>query len=225
MGDNFFVKGDIIHFNFKDNYLPDQHPQYTIKGPHFAVVLFDARSAKNTITIAPITSLYDDNGQKKSLYPWDMELDPPDPYNLEKPSYIKMDQIHTVDRNGIDLCDKIPLDPQKEIPKLELCLISVFELFSAIDSITKTKLKSVSEAILEQFDEKILEKVKEKVQSEVMPHICSSFTDRVNLLDIDNEIKEEVVKALKKEQINDNSNLSNKIVRVIKDVIRTLFEK
>lgn len=226
MSDSFFVKGDIIHFNFKDNYLPNQHPQYTIKGPHFAVVLFDGGAAKNTITVAPITSLYDNNGQKKKLYPWDLELDPPELYNLKKPSYIKVDQIHTVDRKSIELCeDKIPLDLSRDIPKLETCLIVVFELFNAIDSIAKAKLRKVNEVLLEQFDEKILEKVRERVRAEIIPQIYSSMTECIGVLEIDQEVREKVAEALVKDHIKDESNLSNKISKIIKDVIKSLFEK
>lgn len=58
-----------------------------------------------------------------------------------------------------------------------------------------------------------------------MPQICSSMIDCISVLEIDQEIKDEVTKALEKEHIKDESNLSNKIVKIIKDVIKSLFEK
>jgi len=215
-----FTKGDIIHFDFKNDYLPAQHPQYTIIGPHYAVVLFYGGPQRKIITVAPVTSLYDKNGQKKQLRQWDMELQDNAKYNFKNPSYIIMDQIHTLNCDGIELkTDKIPLDNTTDIPRLNICLVTVFELFEAVNKIAELKLKTISETLLEQFNDNILMDVKNRVNSEILTDLSDILLDIIQPIDVDAEIKNKLSEEFKKENLKANDLLSKKIIKIIKDVI------
>lgn len=222
----YFSKGDIIYFKFEPSYLPAQHPQYTIIGPHYAVVLFDGGPERKIITLAPISSLNDNNGDKKSLRNWDMELNDYEKYGLSNESYIIMDQIHTVDRDGIVLQKtKIPLDTKTDIPKLNICLVIVMELFEAVNKLASEKMKITSEAVLEQLDEKILKSVKDKVSKEILSVMPDILSEYVKPMEIEDEIKDKLAEEFKKENLDVNDILSNKIVKIIREVIQSLFKR
>jgi mRNA-degrading endonuclease toxin of MazEF toxin-antitoxin module len=93
-----FKQGDIIWFDFPEENEP---PQYTIKNSHPALILHDSSLPNQTVILCPITSLYDDAGNKKDLKSYHLPLYKKDYPRLDKDSYAKLDQIMTFSRNKI----------------------------------------------------------------------------------------------------------------------------
>lgn len=184
------VKGDIIHFEFPD-YVPTQ---WVIKGPHFAVILFDSiDKSLNTVTVVPITSSVDhETGVKKALKSWHMELDH-NKYKLKNPSYLKTDQIQSIDRDKIRLCDeKIPLTPD-DLSELDIKLIEVFEMFQAFEFYSKKKYEMIYESFIKSNNEKLFNDLRSSIDSDVFQPMQDNLNQFISTLSIDDQAKNEII--------------------------------
>lgn len=91
-----FHKGDIILHNFQTG------NRKVVQGPHMSVVLHSHQVGNATVTICPISSAVDKRtGKRKKLKSWYLPLNKGDYPCLDVDSYVKTDQIITVDRAQI----------------------------------------------------------------------------------------------------------------------------
>lgn len=206
------VKGDIIHFEFPD-YVP---VQWVIKGPHYAVVLYDSVTKEiNTVTVVPITSVIDhETGQRRKLKSWHMELDNKK-YNLSCESYLKTDQIQTIDRDKIRFCsEKLPLDTD-DLAELDLKIVEVFEMYSALDYYAINKLKLIYDAFFNEQDDNTFNRLRAKVETDVIDPLESNFKDFADSLSVNDDIKGELKDYFgsQKDEVTINT------IRLVKDIL------
>lgn len=210
-----FEKGEIIHYDFKEY----NQSQYTVKGPHFAVVLYD-NPGSGTIMVAPISSSYDENGKKKKLKSWHYELEDFVKYNLKHESYIKTDQIHSIDKPNIKLVnDKIPLDLD-DCKELDMRLIEVFEMFQAFEYYAQQKYKQIREIYHGDENKKLLfDSLRGAVQENVFVPFEEGFKAIVSELIVEEEIKEQINNYLEKQKDKVSTNMLDTAVTFTENML------
>jgi PemK-like, MazF-like toxin of type II toxin-antitoxin system len=149
-----FQQGDIIWFNFPEE---NPKPQFTIKGYHPALLLHDHTLPNNTIILAPLSSLYDDQGNKKELKSYYLALYKKDYPQLKNDSYVKLDQIMTFSRNKIK-GDYICSLNETDKASLHLKLIETLQMHDTIKEIALKQIESTVQKLLEEYIEELMTK-------------------------------------------------------------------
>lgn len=149
---NSFSRGDIIWCKFPAS--PD-NPDYTMTGPHMAVILSDDLLPNRTVIVSPITSWVkkDDHGnvckddQGNALYKELKEFhyglrQSTYPKFLQNDSFIKLDQIFTFTRDTLD--GKIAGRLSKEdLFQVDLRLIIVLQMFETLKRIVEDHVAEI----------------------------------------------------------------------------------
>lgn len=153
-----FQKGDIILHNFNSS---DTH---VIRGQHMSVVLHSSEMPNNTVTICPISSLYDKQGNEKHIEPYHLVLKSSDYPCLNIDSFVKTDQIITVDRVRItDVRRPSSLTPI-ELIGLDLKIITLYEMATSITDLVDNKVIAEIVNVLKDIDEELKEEIKRNLK-------------------------------------------------------------
>ncbi len=72
--DRNFVRGEVYFVNLPSEPELEPDDSYVLEGEHRVIVLYDSDYPRNTVTILPISSLYDKEGNKKETISTDYEL-------------------------------------------------------------------------------------------------------------------------------------------------------
>lgn len=148
-----FQQGDIIWFKFPEE---DPKPQYTIKGLHPALLLHDYTLPNQTVVLAPLTSLYDKDGNKKELKSYHLPLYKKDYPNLSNDSYVKLDQIMTFSRNKIGdyICSLNEVDKAS----LHIKIIESLQMQDTIREIVFKQIERTVQELIEKYVEDVITK-------------------------------------------------------------------
>ncbi|MCD5032908.1 type II toxin-antitoxin system PemK/MazF family toxin [Enterococcus faecalis] len=133
-----FMKGDIFMIEFQ------QDGQYTMSGSHRGVVLYDCVFPRNTVIVAPITSLYNGSGVRKKTISTDVILPESEDY-LTKESIIKMEQLTCVDRKALG--KKMGTLSPEFVLESSVAIVEVLQLESYIEAIVEHRLSQYIEAL------------------------------------------------------------------------------
>lgn len=133
--------------------LPDN--SFLLKGKHRAVVLFDSTFPRKTVIVVPISSLYDNAGNKKFMISTDVEMleleytaaGAPHSGLISNDSFIMTNQIHSVSRTRLEDLkgDILP----KDMTKLDLQLIQTIGLQNTITALIDIEVEECVKAELE----------------------------------------------------------------------------
>ncbi|MCZ0757082.1 type II toxin-antitoxin system PemK/MazF family toxin [Anoxybacillus sp. J5B_2022] len=153
MGQFEFQQGDIIWFNFP---VEKPNPQYKIKGPHPALLLHDHTLPNQTVVLAPLSSLYDNQGNVKELKSYHLPLYKKDYPKLKNDSYVKLDQIMTFSRNKIGdyICSLNEIDKAS----LHLKLIESLQMQDTIREIVFRQIEQTVQELIEKYVEDMIKK-------------------------------------------------------------------
>jgi PemK-like, MazF-like toxin of type II toxin-antitoxin system len=147
-----FQQGDIIWFNFPNE---TPKPQYTINGMHPALILHDYTLPNRTVILAPLSSLYDGQGNEKELKSYHLVLYKKDYPELKNDSYVKLDQIMTFSRNkikGTYICSLNETDKAS----LHLKLIETLQMHDTIKEIALKQIEQTVQKLLEEYIEEMM---------------------------------------------------------------------
>lgn len=131
--------------------------QYTIKGPHPALILHDHTLANSTIIVSPLSSLYDKNGNKKELKSYHLPLYKKDYPQLDCDSYVKLDQLFTFSRNkmtGNHVCTL----SDKDKAAAHLKLIETLQMNDTIRDLISKQIELMVEEALNKYIETVVKK-------------------------------------------------------------------
>ncbi|MGJ3545453.1 type II toxin-antitoxin system PemK/MazF family toxin [Bacillus subtilis] len=145
---NEFKQGDIIWFNFPKEI---SNPQFTIKGPHPALILQDHSAPNHTVILSPLSSLRNGLGEMKELKSYHLKLLKTDYPALTNDSYVKLDQIMTFSRNKIKNSKHICTLSEKDISSSHLKLMEALQMQDTLSEITRKQIEISVEAILEEL--------------------------------------------------------------------------
>lgn len=146
--DRDFKRGEVYYVKFiKHEGENGRTP--VIFGGHRAVVLFDSDFPSETVTVIPISSSEDENGNKKTVQAHFVELNKKEyqeagfPYSnaIVKDSMIKTDQVTTVDRGILESLkgDILPRD----MIELDVKLIDTLGLKDTLNTIMRKKVLEI----------------------------------------------------------------------------------
>lgn len=142
-----FKRGEVFMVDFPVEPELGGEPSRLLEGPHRVVVLYDSTYPRKTVVVVPITSLYDDAGNRKPLILSDVVLYKQDydnaaePYNgtIKKDSFIKTNQVRSISRNYLE-GKKGELLP-KDMLKLDMALISTLGLQDTVRTLIEKALQ------------------------------------------------------------------------------------
>lgn len=151
MSDEFY-QGDIVWFNFP---FDPKQPQYTIRGRHPALILHDYTHSNKTLILSPLSSLYDDNGNKKELKSYHLVVYKEDYPALANDSYVKLDQIMTFSRHrsSNELICKLN---EKDLAACHLKLIESLQMHDTIREITQKQIEIAVHKALKEYIQDLL---------------------------------------------------------------------
>lgn len=127
VSDRNYVKGEVFNVCFPDD---GSFAQFTLKGPHPAIVIQDSTFPRKNVIVVPITGLLDTYGDKKKVIDSDIELPKSLPF-LTKDSLIKTEQITRLSRK--DLGERLGKLPDDLLIALDVQLISVLKLTDTVN--------------------------------------------------------------------------------------------
>jgi len=138
--DREFVRGQVFFVDFRSETPMTGRPSRLIRGPHRAVVLFESTHPRNTVVVVPISSLYDESGERKETISSDVELksaEYPDAFITED-SFIMTNQITSVTRSRLER--KVGEIKPKDMIKLDIQLISTLRLNETIQGMIEMEV-------------------------------------------------------------------------------------
>lgn len=201
-----FSKGDIVFHYYKTG------NKSVIDGPHKSVVLHSDTVENSTITICPISSVIDSHGNQKKLKPWHLLLKKEDYPCLDHDSYVKLDQIITVDRQKVSEIkvptSLIPID----MISLDLKIISFYEMAKTMQKVlNKEKTKEI-ENLIKEIDDDLKEHVRDGIK-DLLKGVNKKVQTLVKEQGIEN--KEELIKTMIKIDVDIISKVSSIIDEVL----------
>lgn len=148
-----FSKGDIVFHYFKTG------SKNVIDGPHKSVVLHSHNIDNNTVTICPISSVLDNAGKPKKLKAWHLVLKKEDYPCLDHDSFVKIDQVVTVDRTRVNrITIPTSLTPIDMI-SLDLKILSLYEMSKTVKSVLNGERIKEIECLIEDIDKELKDQV------------------------------------------------------------------
>ena len=207
-----FNKGDVIF-----HYFEDPKNINTVKGPHRSVVLHTSNHPNNTVSICPISSCRDKHGNLKTLQPYHVELKAADYPALDNDSFIKTDQVITVDRANISQARKpFSLNPTDSY-LLDLKIITLYEMAQTVKGMIKAQVKKDIETIVEEIDQDLKTKVSDSIKNLIIGvnNEVTTFSEELGAK------KKDLDKLIIKLDID----LITKIYRIIDDVLASAKDR
>lgn len=142
-----FTRGEVFFVDLPEEPKVDPDPSRVMKGDHRCVVLFDSTFPRKTVTILPITSLYDASGKQKDVISTDLVLKLSDYQNADstynkaitKDSLIRTEQIRTISRHLLERKTGNLLP--KDMLKLDMLLIDSLQLQSTVSKIVQHEVE------------------------------------------------------------------------------------
>ncbi|GCL71810.1 hypothetical protein PN4B1_17150 [Paenibacillus naphthalenovorans] len=155
-----FVRGEVYFVNLPPEPALDPDSSYVLEGDHRVIVLFDSEYPRKTVTILPISSLYDEHGMKKETIATDFELSYADyeaagwPYKgtIKRDSYVKMEQIRSISRHYLErrVGEILPED----MLLIDLRLIASLQLQDTVSKLVEAEVqKRLSKLLSEDESE------------------------------------------------------------------------
>lgn len=116
-------------------------PSFVMHGEHRVVVLTDSEMEHKTVTVVPMTSLYDFDGNKKQLVETDVELlaeeytthGPPFEGTIKRDSFIRTDQVRTVSRHALER--RVGTVHPRDMYELDVKLIMALNVYESVNQI------------------------------------------------------------------------------------------
>lgn len=139
-----FKRGDIFEVDF-----PSGRGSFVMQGKHMAVVLYNCTFPRRTVVAAPITSLYNRNGVKKTTIDTDIELPDTEEY-LIKDSIVKIEQLTCVDRKALGEYKGTMSDVY--LMEVSLSTMELLELEDVIEAMVQERLQSILDTSEEERD-------------------------------------------------------------------------
>jgi uncharacterized protein YifN (PemK superfamily) len=147
-----FKRGEVYFATLPEEPQINDEPSYVMNGSHRVVVLFNSDYPQRQVTVIPITSLYKPDGTKKFflednyvLLDKDEYAQEKGPYKalIDKPSFIKTDQITTITRNQLEryMGEILPRD----LMELDLKLVVTLGLKDTVNRILQEKVVEILE--------------------------------------------------------------------------------
>jgi mRNA-degrading endonuclease toxin of MazEF toxin-antitoxin module len=144
--DRNFVRGEVYFVNLPSEPSLEPDDSYVLEGDHRVIVLYDSDYPRNTVTILPISSLYDDEGIKKETIATDYELIKEEyesaerPYNgtIKKDSFIKMEQIRSISRHYLER--KVGKVIPEDMLLIDLRLIAALQLQDTVSKLVESEV-------------------------------------------------------------------------------------
>ncbi|MFS0855132.1 type II toxin-antitoxin system PemK/MazF family toxin [Paenibacillus taichungensis] len=144
-----FKRAEVYFVNLPEEPLLDPDASFVMSGDHRVVVLYDSEYPRNTVTVLPITSLYDANGIQKTTIPTDFVMKHADYENSQRPyrgtirgdSCIRMDQIRSISRHYLERCvgEVLPED----MILIDLRLITSLQLQETVSLLVESKVQEI----------------------------------------------------------------------------------
>ena len=153
-----FQKGDIILHNFNSS------DRNIIQGQHMSIILHSSETPNNTVTICAISSLNDKQGNQKEIKPYHLVLKAVDYPCLVSDSFVKTDQIVTVDRVRISIIRRPSSLTPIDLIGLDLKIITLYEMATTIKDLINRKVFGEVENVLKDIDSELKEEVKRNIR-------------------------------------------------------------
>lgn len=142
-----FVRGEVYFVNLPKEPALEPDDSYVLNGEHRVIVLFDSEYPRNTVTILPISSLYDNMGNKKETIVTDCLLsleeyeDCDQPYKgtIKKDSFVKMEQIRSISRQYLER--NVGKITPEDMILIDLRLITSLQLQDTISMLIESKIQ------------------------------------------------------------------------------------
>lgn len=142
-----FQRGEVFNVMLPNEPTVPPDPSRVMYGKHRCVVLFDSKFPRKTVTILPITSLYNRDGERKKTYTSDLILDsseykqsgPTYKNTIIKDSFIRTEQIRAISRHLLE--DKVGELLPKDMTRLDITLISSLNLQKTINQLIEIEVE------------------------------------------------------------------------------------
>ncbi|UFJ41359.1 type II toxin-antitoxin system PemK/MazF family toxin [Brevibacillus humidisoli] len=142
-----FKRGEVFFVDLPAEPPVEPDPSRILRGSHRCVVLFDSDFPRKTVTILPITSLYNQEGEKKETTRTDLILSAKDyaaadnTYRgtIVKDSFIKTEQIRSISRHLLER--KVGELLPEDMISLDLLLISSLQLQKTISQLIEYEVE------------------------------------------------------------------------------------
>lgn len=183
------------------------------------MVLHSNDVENSTVTICPITSLIDKKTNKaKKTKAWHLILKKDDYPCLDGDSYVKTDQIITVDRAIIDDIKRPSFFTTIDLISLDLKIIALFEMAKTVKDLIKEENRKEIDCIVNEIDKELKEQVEKGIKD-----LLRIINRRIKPLitEVTPEKQEELIKTI----IHINMDIIIKVNEIIDEVLRTTKEK
>ncbi|MBW5471596.1 hypothetical protein GPJ61_27805 [Brevibacillus formosus] len=142
-----FTRGEVFFVNLPTEPKVDPDPSHVMAGDHRCVVLFDSTFPRKTVTILPITSLFNQKGEQKKTIASDVILKASDyeqagttyKNTIVKDSLIRTEQIRSVSRHLLER--KIGELHPDDMIRLDINLITSLKLQNTVNMLIEAEIE------------------------------------------------------------------------------------
>lgn len=142
-----FQRGEVFYVDLPGEPEVPPDPSRVMEGKHRCVVLFDSAFPRKTVTILPITSLHDAEGNRKHTVVTDLILKSSDyaeadhtyKNTITRDSFIRTEQIRAVSRHLLE--NKVGQLLPDDLLKLDVYLIASLQLHNTVNKLIELEVE------------------------------------------------------------------------------------